>query len=81
MSTEPGTGTFVAEEPELTWTCMVCGDTRPDRQIQVYQASSLLKSGVEITTNVRYCSDRPSCFAGALRHPLLDFIKEKEANE
>lgn len=45
-------------KPELTWTCHVCGEKRPDGKISVH------KIGI-IGANVRYCNDREACEQGA----------------
>lgn len=48
----------------LTWTCHVCGEERPDRYISVW--THLRTIGVvEFRENVRYCNDRASCIEGA----------------
>lgn len=49
---------------DLTWTCHACGDERPDAAISVHKTTTT-RSGVEMTQNVRYCNDRPRCFAEA----------------
>lgn len=50
---------------DLTWTCHVCRDERPDRFISVLSTKRTMPSGVELTENVRYCNDRPACVEGA----------------
>ena len=60
---------------ELTWTCHVCGDRRPDDKVSVHSRKGVMgpdgrmyplgTSGVELTENVRYCNDRPACSEGA----------------
>lgn len=49
---------------ELTWTCHICKDERPDRKISVHKrdisAQMCLPAGTW-TENVRYCNDRESC--------------------
>lgn len=48
----------------VTWTCHVCGETRPDAQISVFHrdvsAVYQLKRGT-IINNIRYCNDNPEC--------------------
>ncbi len=61
---------------ELTWSCMVCGEQRPDAQISVrkilyrrvgYAGNPAVDSRmVQLQVNVRYCNDRASC-AGVTR--------------
>ena len=48
-----------------TWTCHICGDRRPDENINVdtYPLKGLL--GAEM--NIRYCNDRSKCVLGAIR--------------
>lgn len=51
---------------DLTWTCHVCGDERPDRAISVAQHVTPIMGGrTHMTRNVRYCNDRESCAAAA----------------
>ncbi len=50
----------------LTWTCHVCGRTRPDAQISV-RSRTVSAAGVEVRQNVRYCNDRLDCVEGS-RH-------------
>lgn len=51
---------------DLTWTCHVCGDERPDERISVFSSQQLFgTTGVMMTQNVRYCNDRPACIEGA----------------
>lgn len=52
---------------DLTWTCMVCGEDRPDDKIAVAYRTipgmeDLFPAG---RFNVRYCTDRPPCVAVA----------------
>jgi hypothetical protein len=52
----------------MTWTCMVCGDERPDAVISVaYRPIPGLEDrfpeGARV--NVRFCNDRPDCAATA----------------
>lgn len=55
---------------ELTWTCHVCGEERPDRYISVFSRERILEAGVRVRMNVRYCNDRPECREQA---PTVDF--------
>jgi hypothetical protein len=49
-------------DPNLTWTCHVCGATRPDAAISVRsRVIELGKPRFEVTENVRYCNDNPDC--------------------
>lgn len=48
---------------DLTWTCMVCDDERPDAKISVLKVAG--DGPVDITVNVRYCNDRGACHLGA----------------
>lgn len=50
---------------DLTWTCHVCGDERPDRFISVHKAQNVSPSGISFQVNTRYCNDRAQCAAGA----------------
>ena len=48
----------------LTWTCHICKEERPDDKISVFKRDLNLR-GIIITENVRYCNDRPACIDGA----------------
>lgn len=52
-------------DPDLSWTCHVCGEERPDALIGVYEDFEYLPRGGLVTANVRYCRDRSACFDGA----------------
>ena len=57
---------------DLTWTCHVCGEERPDAAISVYRRTEVAKGGLTITQNVRYCNDRSDCAVGA---PAVSFLR------
>lgn len=61
---------------DLTWTCHVCGDRRPDDRISV-ASRTLDVGGVEVQVNLRYCNDRPACVEGVERK--LDEQEERLA--
>jgi len=47
---------------ELTWTCHVCGELRPDSAISTIVRGYLVgPRAIEIKTSMRYCNDRPAC--------------------
>lgn len=49
----------------LTWTCHICHEERPDAFISVFK-KPLIINGVEMgSQNIRYCSDRIECWLGA----------------
>ncbi len=51
----------------LTWTCHICGDTRPDEKISVL-SKPLVVGGVRMFggyQNIRHCNDRQKCIDGA----------------
>lgn len=53
-------------EEELTWTCHICGERRPDALIGV--VTTVWEHPAEhipVTQHVRYCTDRPACVAAA----------------
>lgn len=56
---------------ELTWSCHVCGDVRPDERISVYKRETVTRTGVRVIENVRFCNDRPACVEGA---PSVRFL-------
>ena len=49
---------------DITWTCHVCGEERPDDKISVFKrdisAENNLPPGCA-TENIRYCNDRSAC--------------------
>lgn len=56
----------MASPSDLTWTCHVCGDERPDEKISVHKVEGMTAArGAEVEANVRYCNDRPGCAEGA----------------
>jgi hypothetical protein len=58
---------------DLTWTCHVCGDDRPDRLIGVHKHRLRhVQSRVVMDENVRYCLDRPACAAAAQTFHFID---------
>lgn len=60
-------------DPDLTWTCHVCGEERPDDKISVFKSTVEMKGvRIPITQNVRYCNDRQSCIEGA---PNINFVE------
>lgn len=59
---------------DLTWTCHVCKDERPDDRISVFKSTAMLEGGIQVQQNVRYCNDRPDCGAKA---PDVDFFGGK----
>jgi len=61
----------------LTWTCHICREERPDARISVW-TKPLGLPGVEGTQNIRYCNDRQECIDGAKD---FVFIKAKEKHE
>jgi hypothetical protein len=49
---------------ELTWTCHICGEKRPDRKISVLEvdvSKDFEMPPSKAITNIRYCNDRKSC--------------------
>lgn len=59
---------------DLTWTCLVCGQERPDAVIGVtYQPVRGLEHVFPDTVrfNVRHCTDRPVCCLIASRPDWL----------
>lgn len=66
--TRPVTGPFL-DPSAMTWTCMVCGDERPDAAISVAKRD-LSNDGQIVpgaTFNLRYCNDRADCTEKATR--------------
>jgi hypothetical protein len=52
---------------QLSWTCMVCGDERPDAAISVAHRPlrQMPERFPEVQVNVRYCNDRAACVSFA----------------
>lgn len=60
---------------DLTWTCHVCGEERPDERISVFSSTQTIPgTDATMTQNVRYCNDRPACVEGA---KTINFMKGK----
>lgn len=57
----------------LSWTCMVCGDSRPDAVIGVEQHPVWNRGEVipGAVYNLRHCTDRPGCVTAAKTHGPL----------
>lgn len=62
----------------MTWTCMVCGDERPDSYISVQSRGTKPDAPVQMRVNVRYCNDRIDCIEGALNHPAFAILEPGE---
>lgn len=62
-------------EGRLTWTCHICGDTKPDDKISVF-SKPLIIDGVDTggQQNIRYCNDNQQCIDGAKD---FSFFKEE----
>jgi len=58
---------------DLTWTCQICGQERPDAQISVLSKPLIINGQVCGQQNIRYCNDNPDCIAKAQDY---DFMKE-----
>ena len=59
---------WIAPDSLQTWTCHVCGDERPDEFIAVKTFDLSQQFGLppnHARENVRHCTDRPQCVAGA----------------
>jgi len=50
---------------DLTWTCHICKEERPDAKISVLKKPLNLGGGITASENIRYCNDRPTCIEGA----------------
>lgn len=48
----------------LMWSCHVCKEERPDAYISVWNREEAMAGGISVTTNIRYCNDRPWCVEG-----------------
>lgn len=58
----------------ITWTCMVCGNERPDHLISVYTERQF--KPFEMSVNIRYCNDNIECIQGAGEHDLLKVLNK-----
>ena len=65
----------IVDRHDLTWTCHVCGEERPDKKISIrtrdISAEYNLPPGT-VTENIRYCNDRRSCAEPAQTMRLKD---------
>jgi len=50
---------------DLTWTCHICGQERPDDKISVLTKKLIMNGGVIADENIRYCNDSAACIEGA----------------
>ena len=49
---------------DITWTCEICGETRPDQFISVFITDISVDHGLKpgiMFQNIKYCNDRPAC--------------------
>jgi hypothetical protein len=60
---------------DITWTCHVCHDERPDEKIDVFQTKVDLGFGIIADQNVRHCNDRVKCITEA---PNITFFGDQE---
>ena len=60
---------------DLTWTCHVCGEDRPDAMISVFSRTVMIGK-IEAQENVRYCNDRPACVEGAVFVALCEIARQ-----
>lgn len=80
----PPSGTGILTLQDLTWSCHVCGRTRPDERIHVFtrdvEAPGLPAGTFRV--NVRFCADQLECrheapavadrWVRSIEHPRLD---------
>ena len=59
----------------LTWTCHICEDERPDAKISVLTKPHTFPGGVIAEQNIRYCNDRKACIEGAEE---FSFFKDED---
>lgn len=69
------TGFAIIPLTQDTWTCHICGDTRPDRLISVNSHGISLGGGVIFTMNVRHCNDRQDCIEKAKSHSFFTDVR------
>ncbi len=62
---------------ELTWSCHVCGDIRPDDRISV-QSNKVMIGAVEAQENIRYCNDKPTCIEGSKEVTFLGKVGKRD---
>ena len=51
---------------DLTWTCHVCGEERPDHLISVLTKPLMINGRSVGNQNIRYCNDNNKCQEGAM---------------
>lgn len=71
---------------ELSWTCHVCGDDRPDEKISVANRPLALSEpwpyeSPAPTFNVRYCNDRQACTVVARADGPWPTVPAKAVND
>ena len=57
---------------DLTWTCHICGEERPDDKIGVINRQIIIIPDVIGHENIRFCKDKESCREGALTFSHLN---------
>ena len=61
----------------LTWTCHICKEERPDHLIGVMKHPLIINGQEFGEQNVRYCLDRLACAEGAIH---FRFVEDTDDN-
>lgn len=57
---------------ELTWTCHICGERRPDERISVESHKRVIPgTNQKVQENVRYCNDKAECASAAPKFTFM----------
>jgi len=59
---------------DLSWTCHICGENRPDAKISVFKTDLSAKHNLPpgtVMQNTRYCNDNSDCVEGAKTHEFF----------
>jgi hypothetical protein len=66
---------IIRDGQELTWTCHICGQERPDDKISVEQHKVRMPgTNQQVMENVRYCNDKAECANAAPEFSFLTAV-------
>lgn len=65
---------------DLTWTCHICKQERPDNKISVFTRRVPMNGlgDVFVTENIRHCNDNLECVDGAKTYTHFNNIKKED---
>jgi len=71
----------MSQELQITWSCHICGDERPDRFIGVFSTDISADISLPLGTarqNIRHCLDRQECVLRAKSKRFFRDVNNRE---